>query len=215
MAKAIAQFTITDINDVNIQLDEPVSKILNMLWLDTSSVPNILKRWNGSEWEIISDPDKVSNEALNDVINAVSAIGNAVEGKAPLGELEALQAEYEARVAQEEANKAATEAALTSMESRKLGIIQYLADNAAVWNFINTSVTMTEEGIFIGNKLTEMGLLMQDDRISFMDKGTEVAYISNKTMQITHGIFVESAIIGKHKQETIPGTDISVFTYVG
>ena len=51
--------------------------------------------------------------------------------------------------------------------------------------------------------------------MSFLDSGKEVAYITNNVMKINHGIFVESAQIGKHKIETVENTDISIFTYVG
>lgn len=215
MPRAIGQFTISDMNDVNIQTMEPSLKVINMLWLDTSSTPNVLKRWNESEWEIISDPDKISNEDLNKLADIVGNIAGDILGKADAGELETLTDAYNARVAQDVLDKAKVASDLATLDGRVAVVNLILEEKAAKWTFIETSVTMAEEGIFIGNAAKQMGVLVAEDRISFIDKGTEVAYISNKTMEITHGIFVESAIIGKHKIETITGTDITVFVYVG
>lgn len=55
MALAIAQFTITDFNDVNISTTQPSTPQLNQLWLDTSIVPNQLKRWDGTKWVVTND----------------------------------------------------------------------------------------------------------------------------------------------------------------
>lgn len=52
MALAIAQFTITDFNDVDISTTQPSTPIIDQLWLDTSLVPNQLKRWDGSKWVV-------------------------------------------------------------------------------------------------------------------------------------------------------------------
>lgn len=55
MAKATAQFTIVDFNDVNISTTAPASPVVDQLWLDSSIVPNQLKRWTGSSWAIVND----------------------------------------------------------------------------------------------------------------------------------------------------------------
>lgn len=55
MLKAIGQFTITDFHDVNISSVEPQSPVTDQLWLDSSVIPNVIKRWNGTSWELVSD----------------------------------------------------------------------------------------------------------------------------------------------------------------
>ena len=47
---ARAQITIRDEADVVIRSTAPASPVTDMLWLDTSSTPHQLKRWNGSAW---------------------------------------------------------------------------------------------------------------------------------------------------------------------
>lgn len=159
--------------------------------------------------------DRASNEDINALANIINGLATEVQAKASDGELQDLTEAYNTRVQQEIADKQAVSNSLATLEGRVNTVNTILGDKTAKWEFIETSVTMADEGIFIGNEAKQMGVLIAEDRISFMDKGVEVAYISNKTMEITHGIFVKSAIIGKHKIETIPNTNITVFTFVG
>lgn len=55
MAKAVGQFTIIDLNDITISSTAPAVKIVDMIWLDTSVVPNQLKKWSGTAWINIGD----------------------------------------------------------------------------------------------------------------------------------------------------------------
>lgn len=172
--------------------------------------------WVLSQEDIeISISEKATVTDLNNLSDAVGGIGDALTGKTDSGVFDTLKSAYDAKVLADNNLKTATETSLGSLDSRVSTVVTDLGTRAAKWNFIETSVTMAPEGIFVGNVATQMGVLIGNERISFMDKGTEVAFISNTTMQITYGIFVESAIIGKHKISTLPGTDISVFTYVG
>lgn len=45
------------VNDVAIYTgaDEPTSPAAGKVWLDTGSTPNLLKKWNGSSWDTVSD----------------------------------------------------------------------------------------------------------------------------------------------------------------
>ena len=65
MTKAVGQFTIIDLNDITISSTAPAVKIVNMIWLDTSVVPNQLKKWSGTAWINIGD----RNEDLEDTID--------------------------------------------------------------------------------------------------------------------------------------------------
>lgn len=50
MAIVIGEITIVDLSDVHIETIPPADPVKDQLWLDTSVVPNILKRWDGSKW---------------------------------------------------------------------------------------------------------------------------------------------------------------------
>ena len=52
---AAASRTIIDLFDPIQQGTEPLSPVMDMLWLDTSLVPNQFKRWNGTVWTVVND----------------------------------------------------------------------------------------------------------------------------------------------------------------
>ena len=51
---SVGQITISDFNDIDISNTAPSSPATNQLWLDSSVVPNQLKRWDGSKWVIVN-----------------------------------------------------------------------------------------------------------------------------------------------------------------
>ena len=59
---ANAQITIVDLSDPIISNTTPPSPSQDMLWLDTSKNPNVLKRWNGSSWVVVNDTKDLENK---------------------------------------------------------------------------------------------------------------------------------------------------------
>jgi hypothetical protein len=54
----------------------------------------------------------------------------------------------------------------------------------------------TTDGLVIGESGNEITLCVNNDRVSFMDGGLEVAYISNKQLYVTDGRFLNSLRVG-------------------
>lgn len=52
---AAAQHTIVDLSDPIVSGTAPTAPVVDMLWMDTSVSPALLKRWNGSTWELVND----------------------------------------------------------------------------------------------------------------------------------------------------------------
>lgn len=50
-----AQFTIVDLCDPVVSGAAPAQPVVDMLWMDTSQSPAVLKRWNGSSWERVNE----------------------------------------------------------------------------------------------------------------------------------------------------------------
>jgi hypothetical protein len=70
--KAIGQVTIVDLTDPVISDEEPENKFKDMLWLDTSLTPPVLKYWDAYKWVVVnSDEDEVNT--LKDRIVALEA----------------------------------------------------------------------------------------------------------------------------------------------
>lgn len=52
---AFAQYTIADLCDPVVSGIAPAQPVVDMLWMDTSQSPALLKRWNGEAWERINE----------------------------------------------------------------------------------------------------------------------------------------------------------------
>lgn len=210
--------TITDSHKIYIQPNRDqylAGTIVDVEDLQVEQATNT-GSWNPAP-EDIQDQlnDKAGLGDIDNLAEIISDISAEVNLKAGMGEMQAMEEAFNARIAQDIEDKAAVEQALSDIEGRTT-LVEILAENSKlVTQFIDTVITESEEGIFIGNQANNTGVLIATDRISFLDNGTEVAYISNKTMEITHGIFVETATIADFKFERIPGTEILTITWVG
>lgn len=177
---------------------------------------NVASDWSPDPEDIqtrINNKSESSDmDALASLVSSVSADLNL---KAGMGELQAMQEAFDERVKQDIADKDQLATDLATIEGRTTLVETIAGNTKLVTDFINTVITESEEGIYIANGASKTGILIASDRISFMDNNVEVAYINNQTMQINHGIFVQSATIGDFKFEKIPGTTILAITWVG
>lgn len=177
---------------------------------------NVSTDWSPSPEDIQSDiNDKAATNDLDNLAGIVSDIGSQVDSKTDYTAFREMQDAFNERVAQDILDKEQIIENLSTMEGRTALVESIVGDSKRVTEFVDSVITESEEGIFISNGATSTGILISTDRISFMDKDKEVAYISNQTMQINHGVFVESATISDFKFEKIPGTTIMAITWVG
>lgn len=88
---------------------------------------------------------------------------------------------------------------LQNASKREQAIIQEFGEKVQQFNFINTYIRESEEGIVIGAKGNPMQMLLSKDSLSFMDGGQTVAYFSNQSFYINRGAVVESLQVGVHK----------------
>jgi hypothetical protein len=147
---------------------------------------------------------KASTDDLNNLGQIVADMNSVVNSKAGQGDLDAMVNAFNARVDQDIQDKQALSDSLNTLEGRTT-LVETIANNSKiVTDFVNTVITESNEGIFIANGASSTGILIASNRISFMDGDIEVAYISNQTMQINHGIFVQSATIANFKFEALP-----------
>ena len=102
---------------------------------------------------------------------------------------------------------------LASLESRLTGMVSNLGNKVARWNFIDTWMTVGNEGLSIANSKSSTKILVQNDRISFLDGGTEVAYFSGQQFEIKRGIITQGLQVGQHKWESIDNNNL-VLTWV-
>ena len=66
-------------------------------------------------------------------------------------------------------------------------------------NSVTTNINMNEDGISIGKSNSPFSVNISNDKMSFKEEGTEVAYISNKEMRITDAVVENSMVLGNFK----------------
>ena len=125
---------------------------------------------------------------------------------------------------------------LTSVGNTVSGIESKLTQTADGWDFrfsnfattvsdlekettdgfsrINNYIRFENGNIVLGQEGSNTFLEISSDRINFNNGGAIVAYISNQTMEITHGIFVETATIAGMKIQRVPGSNNIGFTII-
>jgi hypothetical protein len=71
------QLTLTDLNDAIISGTEPTSKVVGTLWVDESKSPKLVKRWDGSVWQVIGEiMDEGTGETITDITETLGNMAN-------------------------------------------------------------------------------------------------------------------------------------------
>lgn len=211
-------------NDNIIQSEQvPENPQIGDLWLDTSSSPYKLKRYDGiteseddTGWETISDYDSKIGKVNNTIQTEIENFRKTLDG-------------LESNV------KTITEAQGAQINEIKenTSTIRQTADNLTIaFETTQTNITalegiqkqystyfsFTETGLSIGKK-DENGedpfkVKLDNQKLSFLENNKEIAYISDSELNITDGIFKNSLKIGNFG--FIPETNGAVsFIYLG
>ena len=93
-------------------------------------------------------------------------------------------------------------------------INQLDGDTQQKFQELNTYFRITENGTELGKSDSDIILKQQNDRISFIQNNTEVAYISNSTLYITDARFLVSIVIGNFAFKPRANGNLSLI-YVG
>ena len=64
---------------------------------------------------------------------------------------------------------------------------------------VQSNIRMSEDGIDIGKSNSPFSVNISNQRMSFKEEGTEVAYVSNKEMRITDAVIENSMVLGNFK----------------
>ena len=84
------------------------------------------------------------------------------------------------------------------------------------WDFIDTYISIQNEGLIIGKSDGSAFAKFANDRISLFSGSSEVMYISQGTLHIENGIFTKTIQIGRFRFETHPADkDMLVLRYLG
>ena len=125
---------------------------------------------------------------------------------------------------------------LSTLDGAVSGIESKLTQTASGWDFrfssfadsvsdlekettdgfsrINNYIRFVGGKIILGQEGANTFLEIAPDKISFNNGGAVVAYITNQTMEITHGIFVSTATIAGMRIQRVPGSNNIGFTII-
>lgn len=168
--------------------------------------------------DIDSKADSVLTQAQLNKLNEVNAVVQAeLEAKASLDTLNQWVKAYQDFVNANNANRAQAQKSLADASARVAKLENNLSDMSERWNFIDSYMTSSNEGLVIGKTDNSSSMLFSPNgRISMFSAGNEVMYISQGVIHIENGIFSKTIQIGRYREEQdFINPDRNVIRYVG
>lgn len=174
--------------------------------------------WSETQKDIDSKADQgLTQEQLNALNEKAGVIQAELEAKASADTLDNWIKAYKAFVKANETARAQSERDLISASQRVSNIAKDLGELSDRWNFIDTYMSSSNEGLVIGkNDGSSSMLFSPNGRISMYSAGVEVMYISQGVIHIENGIFSKTIQIGRFREEQYHlNPDMNVIRYVG
>lgn len=179
-----------------------------------------------SDWEAAPEDiqdqidDKADQELTQEQLNALAEknalIQAEMEAKASIDTVNQWITAYQNYVNANNADKKKSEQALQDASNRLLQVQYDVKDLKQQWDFIDTYMSVQNEGLIIGKKDGSAYAKFSNDRISLFSGNSEVMYISQGTLNIANGIFTKTIQIGRFRFETHPAdVDMLVIRYLG
>ena len=203
---ARAQMTIRDEADVVIRSTAPASPVTDMLWLDTSSTPHQLKRWNGSAWvECGANVDLSAYYTKTEMDTKIAQTNSAIALKADSSTVSSLGdrlAQAEQKITPEGIAASVTSAAYYAYE--KYAGRNYCLNSGNAHTFVDnkyryangTTSTYTGWNLSISDDLFAHSNNASRILISFDIKRTNVDASATSSGNIYGGIWVYYKYIG-------------------
>ena len=159
----------------------------------------------------------LTQEQLNALNEKAGIIQAELEAKASADTLDNWIKAYKDFVNANETARAQAEKDLISASQRVSNISKDLGELSDRWNFIDTYMSSSNEGLVIGkNDGSSSMLFSPSGRISMYSAGVEVMYISQGVIHIENGIFSKTIQIGRFREEQYHlNHDMNVIRYVG
>ncbi|MFS9113254.1 hypothetical protein [Streptococcus salivarius] len=178
--------------------------------------------WTPAIEDVQDDIDSKANQVLTQAqlnkLNEVNSVVQAeLEAKASLDTLNQWVKAYQDFVNANNANRAQAEKNLADASARVAKLENNLNDMSERWNFIDSYMASSNEGLVIGKTDNSSSMLFSPSgRISMFSAGNEVMYISQGVIHIENGIFSKTIQIGRYREEQdFINPDRNVIRYVG
>jgi phage minor structural protein len=185
-------------------------------------IGNIPTDWSPALEDIQEDIDSKADQVLTqEQINALNEkagiIQAEVEAKASADDLDNWIKAYKDFVKSNETARAQAEKDLIAASQRVSNIAKDLGELSDRWNFIDSYMSSSNEGLVIGKNDGSSSMMFNPNgRISMFSAGVEVMYISQGVIHIENGIFSKTIQIGRFREEQYHlNSDMNVIRYVG
>lgn len=180
------------------------------------------RAWQASPKDLEKQLNSKADSALTlEQINALNEragiIQAEMEAKASAEILNNWIKSYQDFVKSNETERSAAEKALVSASQRVSTIAKNLGELSDRWNFIDTYMSSSNDGLVIGKNDGSSSMMFNPNgRISMFSSGVEVMYISQGVIHIENGIFSKTIQIGRYREEQYHiNPDMNVIRYVG
>lgn len=186
--------------------------------LEEATIPT---PYTESPEDVQSDIDSKADSALTQQqLNALaeqnSIVKAEMEAKASIDTVNQWITAYQNYVNANDEAKAESERNLQEASARILQLKTDVGTLRQQWDFIDTYMTVQNEGLIIGKSDGSAYAKFANDRISLFSGSSEVMYISQGVLRIENGIFTKTIQIGRFRFETHPAdADMLVLRYLG
>ncbi|AYP29131.1 antireceptor [Streptococcus phage SW2] len=193
--------------------------IIKNIKLEEGDIPT---QWTPAIEDIQDEIDSKADAAMTiEQINALNEMAGIIkaemEAKASAEVLNNWIKNYQDFVKANETERAAAEKALVSSSQRVSTIAKELGELSDRWNFIDTYMSSSNDGLVIGKNDGSSSIMFNPNgRISMYSAGEEVMYISQGVIHIENGIFSKTIQVGRYREEQYHlNPDMNVIRYVG
>ena len=204
---------------LNFEKDSDGTVIVSNLRVNTGTVPiDWIPAPEDIEDSLNSKADQgLTQEQLNALNEKAGIIQAELEAKASADTLDNWIKAYKDFVQSNETARAQAEKDLISASQRVSNIAKDLGELSDRWNFIDTYMSSSNEGLVIGKNDGSSSMMFNPNgRISMFSAGVEVMYISQGVIHIENGIFSKTIQIGRFREEQYHiNPDMNVIRYVG
>lgn len=210
-------------DSITVMLYVGYDKIVNLYVTDAQvEIGNVMTDFRLSDEDvqetINSKADQgLTQEQLNALNEKAGIIQAELEAKASADTLDNWIKAYKDFVKSNETARAQAEKDLISASQRVSNIAKDLGELSDRWNFIDTYMSSSNEGLVIGKNDGSSSMMFNPNgRISMYSAGVEVMYISQGVIHIENGIFSKTIQIGRFREEQYHiNHDMNVIRYVG
>lgn len=204
---------------LNFEKGSDGAVIISNLRVNTGTIPiDWIPAPEDVEDSLNSKADQgLTQEQLNALNEKAGIIQAELEAKASADTLDNWIKAYKDFVQSNETARVQAEKDLISASQRVSNIAKDLGELSDRWNFIDTYMSSSNEGLVIGKNDGSSSMMFNPNgRISMFSAGVEVMYISQGVIHIENGIFSKTIQIGRFREEQYHiNPDMNVIRYVG